>query len=403
MKKTLLTLAPLVFAGSLFAQWQMVDDMESYTVDVQLEADPWNWYTVPVENFAVLPSATTVADPLDAGQGNVLAFAPGVPAASGSNATLERALSAEQQIADNFPTSNLSTFYFKVARPLVEGVPGEADITWGLVTEAARSAETMQHGYGSYSVLGRYEIDGIMDIRNGGTYTNLVETALNTQVWYEIWYVIDHSNNTFSQFIKGGTDFPIQTEIFTDAEYRNATFENLDTILIVTTAGSADAIKGKDPIYFDDFHIDIAAANLTSPDGTDNGTPATGGKFGNISTRGTVGVGDDALIGGFVIAEDDQQVLIQAIGQELVGVTGFLIDPVLSIRNSAGEEIGTNDNWDDTQGPLITDLWGGAPPFADGSLSSGGVWTLAPGSYTAIITGKDDTTGVALIEVYQID
>jgi hypothetical protein len=76
---------------------------------------------------------------------------------------------------------------------------------------------------------------------------------------------------------------------------------------------------------------------------------------------------------------------------------------VLTILDSSGEELETNDNWDDTQGTLISDLWNGSPPFTAGSLSSAIVITLEPGSYTAIISGKDNSTGVALVEVYEID
>jgi hypothetical protein len=133
--------------------------------------------------------------------------------------------------------------------------------------------------------------------------------------------------------------------------------------------------------------------------------PATGGKFNNISTRGVVGTGDDVLIGGFVIGNDKRDILIQAVGPELAdeGVVGFLVDPVLTVRNAAKEIVGSNDNWEDSQGQLIIDLWGGSPPLSTGSLSAAVVLTLAPGAYTAIISGINDTEGVALIEVYEVD
>jgi len=131
----------------------------------------------------------------------------------------------------------------------------------------------------------------------------------------------------------------------------------------------------------------------------------TGGKLVNISTRGAVGTGDDVLIGGFVIGTDKQQVYISATGPELenAGVTGFLLDPVLTVTNIATGVETVNDNWEDTQGQLITDLWGGAPPLAAGSLSAGLVLTLDTGSYTAKISGAGDTTGTAIIEVFEID
>ena len=102
-----------------------------------------------------------------------------------------------------------------------------------------------------------------------------------------------------------------------------------------------------------------------------------------------MGTGDDVLIGGFVIGTDKQQVYISATGPELenAGVTGFLLDPVLTVTNIATGVETVNDNWEDTQAQLIKDLWGGAPPLAAGSLSAALVMTLDPGSYTAKITG----------------
>jgi hypothetical protein len=140
----------------------------------------------------------------------------------------------------------------------------------------------------------------------------------------------------------------------------------------------------------------------------DNTPDTTGGQLINLSTRSQVGTGDDVLIGGFVVGAADQQVLIQATGPELAnsGVSGALLDPFLTITDTSGggsTVLATNDNWQDTQGQEISDLWGGAPPLADGSLSAGVVLTLQPGTYTATISGVGDTTGVALIEVYEID
>ena len=66
-------------------------------------------------------------------------------------------------------------------------------------------------------------------------------------------------------------------------------------------------------------------------------------------------------------------------------------------------QITVNDNWEDSQGQWISDLWGGSPPLTDGSLSSAAVLNLVPGNYTAKVEGKDGTAGVALVEVIGID
>ena len=141
----------------------------------------------------------------------------------------------------------------------------------------------------------------------------------------------------------------------------------------------------------------------------DNTPDTTAGKLVNLSTRSRVGTGDDVLIGGFVVGSADQEVLIQATGPELAnaGVGDPLLDPYLVITNTSDPQnpvvLAENDNWQDTQGQDISDLWGGAPPLADASLSAGIVITLQPGTYTATISGVGDTVGVALIEVYEID
>lgn len=94
----------------------------------------------------------------------------------------------------------------------------------------------------------------------------------------------------------------------------------------------------------------------------------TAGKLINISTRGFVSTGDKALIGGFVIGNETQQVLIQAIGPELAdnGVAETLNDPLLQIFDAGKQLIMSNDNWEDSQKQLITDLWDGSPPLSSG-------------------------------------
>ena len=143
--------------------------------------------------------------------------------------------------------------------------------------------------------------------------------------------------------------------------------------------------------------------------------PADDGNFVNLSNRGLVGEGDDVRIVGFIIEGGARQVLIQALGPELAnsGVSNPLADPVLTVTQThEGEppriplvppvELMVNDNWEDNQGQLISDLWGGSPPLTAGSLSSAVVLTLEPGGYTAKVEGKNGTVGVAIVEVFRI-
>ena len=112
--------------------------------------------------------------------------------------------------------------------------------------------------------------------------------------------------------------------------------------------------------------------------------------------------GDDAAIGGFIIYGTDQkQVIIRAIGPSLTGagVSGALQDPTLELHDSTGAIIATNDNWEESQRPEIT-ATGLAPHDARESAI---LRTLQPGAYTAVMRGAKDTTGVALVEVYDLN
>lgn len=122
----------------------------------------------------------------------------------------------------------------------------------------------------------------------------------------------------------------------------------------------------------------------------------------NISTRGDVESGDNVMIGGFIIGGTDAtNVLIRAIGPSLasIGVAQPLSDPILEIHDSTGKLIISNDNWRSTQEAAIEAT--GIPPKND--LESAVYMTLDPGAYTAIVRGQDNATGVALVEVYNLD
>ncbi len=119
----------------------------------------------------------------------------------------------------------------------------------------------------------------------------------------------------------------------------------------------------------------------------------------NISTRGLVQTGDDVMIGGFiVVGEAAQQVLVRAIGPSLP-VTGALADPTLELHDKDGSTIASNDDWRSDQ---EADIIGTTIPPTD-DAESAILATLTPDAYTAIVRGKNGTTGVALVEAYQLD
>jgi hypothetical protein len=89
---------------------------------------------------------------------------------------------------------------------------------------------------------------------------------------------------------------------------------------------------------------------------------------------------------------------VRAIGPSLSGVANALADPVLELHDGNGTLIASNDNWKDTQKSEIEATT--IPPTNDKEAAM--VQTLNAGSYTAIVTGKNDTTGVALVEAYNL-
>jgi hypothetical protein len=124
--------------------------------------------------------------------------------------------------------------------------------------------------------------------------------------------------------------------------------------------------------------------------------------LGNISTRGCVGTGNDVMIGGTIVAGAvPARVLFRAIGPSLAnfGVSNALEDPVMELHDGNGVLIASNYNWRDTQEAEIT-ATGLAP---SNNLESAILRDLAPGPYTAIVRGTNNTTGVALVEVYDLN
>lgn len=129
---------------------------------------------------------------------------------------------------------------------------------------------------------------------------------------------------------------------------------------------------------------------------------ALAGEIANLSTRGRVGTNDEVMIGGFISGEatETSRTLVRALGPSLsaAGVPNTLQDPMLELHDANGATIAANDNWKDKQQAELraTDL----PPQDDSEAAI--VIRLRPGAYTAIVRGQGNTTGVALVEVYNL-
>jgi hypothetical protein len=126
------------------------------------------------------------------------------------------------------------------------------------------------------------------------------------------------------------------------------------------------------------------------------GSRVQAGELGNLSTRGWVGTGDDVLIGGIIVTgKTTKRVILRAIGP--VG-TGVLQDPILDLHNSAGNNLQVNDDW--RYGPELEIEASTLAPVGD--YDSAIIAVLNPGNYTAIVSGYANSTGIALVEAYDL-
>ena len=128
-----------------------------------------------------------------------------------------------------------------------------------------------------------------------------------------------------------------------------------------------------------------------------------------ISTRGQVGTGDNIMIAGFVVGGNGAKtLLIRASGPALSAATqgrlpGVLADPKLELTKIDGTLLASNDDWsgDPAISAAVASI--GIGSFASGSKDSALVVTLPPGVYTALVRGVGNSTGIALVEVYDLD
>jgi hypothetical protein len=139
-------------------------------------------------------------------------------------------------------------------------------------------------------------------------------------------------------------------------------------------------------------------------------SPEANSTLGNVSTRSFVKTGDNVMIGGFIVqGTEPKKVILRAIGPELTpfGVPNALANPTLELHDGAGALIASNDNWLQTIiGGIITtnqvrDIRNSGHAPTD-PRESAIIATLPPGNYTAIVRGVNDTTGVGLVEAYDL-
>lgn len=179
-----------------------------------------------------------------------------------------------------------------------------------------------------------------------------------------------------------------------DTNYQAYKYENI----AASKLGTADAYKWG--------FFQVVADGQLFPQGVIilGDTRTTNLRLANISTRANVSTGDSVMIAGFIVAgPGSKRLLLRVLGPTLANppssLSGVLANPTMSLIDGYGNTLQTNDNWADTQAAAIT-ASGYAPTNANESAM---IVTLAAGNYTVIVSGVSSTTGIALVELYDLD
>ena len=146
-------------------------------------------------------------------------------------------------------------------------------------------------------------------------------------------------------------------------------------------------------------------------DATPGNVAATSPRATNVATRGEVGTGTNVLIAGFVInGTTSRRILLRGVGPTLnrfgIGQNALLADPFLTLKDAAGNTLRTNDNWasgDDAAVIAAAAVSGGAFALTNASRDAAMIVMLPPGAYTVQLSGVNNTTGIGIVEVYDVD
>jgi len=167
-----------------------------------------------------------------------------------------------------------------------------------------------------------------------------------------------------------------------------------DGLYAVTFSGGPVATSQKSISVLGAQNVKVDYVATASP------TPTPTSMLGNIATRSMVGTGENVLIGGFIITgTQPKKLIVRAIGPSLP-LSEKMLDPTLELHDSSGAAITFNDNWPESANPqeIIDTTLAPASP-----QESAIVRTLAPGAYTAVVSGANQSIGTAVVEVYDLD
>lgn len=315
-------------------------------------------------------------------------------------------------------TTNLGTNWTQVTDP-------DVPETW--VTRVVVDGVNANVGYATFSGFrSGVALPYVLKTTDGGTtwagiVGNLPEAPVNDIVLVDSTLYVGTDVGVFLSADSGGTWLTAGVDLphvpVTDLEYRAAS----NTLLAATfgrgiyalqlgpgptpspsptPSGSPTPIPSPTPTSSPtpSSSPSATATPTTSPSASPSPSPA---RALNISTRMRVETGNNVLIGGFIVTGTaPKNVAVRGIGPSLgvLGVPDALADPTLELRGSNGVLILQNDNWQDdsAQATQLIALGLGLPDPNE----SGIVSTLLPASYTVIVAGKNQTTGVGLVEIY---
>lgn len=166
-----------------------------------------------------------------------------------------------------------------------------------------------------------------------------------------------------------------------------------DRLFIVSPTTAQGRVASNDVINFGPLVSSVSGVKFTP------GAVA----LGNLSARLAVGTGNNVGIGGFILRGPGQKpVVVRGIGSSLTGFAAgaVLADPVIELFNAQGQSLGRNDNWADAPEAAQITAAGLAPRNAKEAAL---LRTLSAGSYTAIVSGRDGTSGIGLAEIFDVD
>ena len=311
------------------------------------------------------------------------------------------------------PDGTESTFAFGLSGPIglafdSSGNLFEADYNSGTIFKFTPAGTRSSFAFGLSQPVG-LAFDGSGNLFEGDVGSNTIfkftpdgiKSTFASGLSGPVGLAFDSSGNLFEADYNSGTIFkftPAGTKSTFASGLSNPTGLAFDSSgnLFETDQGSGTIFKFTPAGTKSTF-----ASGLSGPSGLAFTTSTA--YLANISTRALVQTGNQVLIGGFIISgTGPKKLVMRALGPTLsrFGVPAALQNPTLELHNAAGTLISFNDNWSDAPNKQqIIDAHLAPPNAAEPAILA----TLDPGNYTTIVRGVNNTTGVALIEGYDID